>query len=61
MSHYEARGQLVVARKGVVTIYRWRKVRGIARFETAHVLDFEEARPRKTRAAPTGRKIRRPR
>lgn len=60
-ANYDSIGQLVVARKGVVTIYRWRKVRGIARFETAHVLDFEEARPRKTRAAPTGRKIRRPR
>ena len=41
---YDSRGQLVVARKGVVTIYG---LRGRKRLEAVHTLDFESARPRK--------------
>ena len=41
-ANYDSRGQLVVARKGVVTIY---KLRTRSRFEPLHTLDFEAARP----------------
>jgi len=41
VSHYEARGQLVVARKGVVTIYAWKR----RAFAPVHTLDFESLRP----------------
>jgi hypothetical protein len=40
-ANYDSIGQLVVARKGVVTIHRWRR----ARFEAVHTLDFEALRP----------------
>jgi hypothetical protein len=42
-ANYDSRGQLVVARKGVVTIYG---LRSRARFEPRHTLDFEPLRPR---------------
>jgi hypothetical protein len=41
---YDSRGQLVAARKGVVTIYG---LRGRKRLEAVHALDFESARPSK--------------
>jgi hypothetical protein len=42
-ANYDSRGQLVVARKGVVTIYR---LRTRSRFEPRHTLDFESLQPR---------------
>jgi len=42
-ANYDSRGQLVVARKGVVTIYGLRTRK---RFEAVHTLDFESVRPR---------------
>ena len=42
-ANYDSRGQLVVARKGVVTVYGLRTRK---RFEAVHTLDFEAARPR---------------
>ncbi|HXT99713.1 MAG TPA: hypothetical protein VN903_01885 [Polyangia bacterium] len=43
-ANYDSRGQLVVARKGVVTIYG---PQDGMRFHLRHTLDFEAARPRK--------------
>lgn len=43
-ANYDSRGQLVVARKGVVTIYG---LRTRSRFEARHTLDFEALAPRK--------------
>jgi len=41
-ANYDSRGQLVVARKGVVTIYA---LRSRSRLEARHTLDFEPLRP----------------
>jgi hypothetical protein len=46
-ANYDSRGQLVVARQGVVTIYG---LQARKRFEAVHTLNFESARPRKREA-----------
>ena len=46
-ANYDSRGQLVVARKGVVTIYG---LRTRSRFEPRHTLDFESLQPRRASA-----------
>lgn len=45
-ANYDSRGQLVAARRGVVTIYG---LRGRKRLQPAHTLDFEDARPSPSR------------
>jgi hypothetical protein len=47
-ANYDSRGQLVVARQGIVTIHAWKR----RRFQLVHTLDFEPMRPKSVRARP---------
>jgi hypothetical protein len=55
-ANYDSRGQLLVARKGILTIHAWKR----RRFEPVHTLDFEGMSPKSGRPRAINRAGRAP-